>query len=70
MELSIELNLYKLPVRLGKVWVQSVAQAPIEESCQQSGALQWSEVRSEIMMLLRQLSYAIKNQLKAPQAAY
>ena len=34
--------------------------------CQQSGALQWSE----IMMLLRQLSYAIKNQLKAPKAPY
>ena len=32
----------------------------------QSGELQ----SSEIMMLLRQLSYAIKNQLQAPKATY
>ena len=31
-------------------------------------SLQRSESRSEIMMLIRQLSYAIKNQLKAPKA--
>ena len=30
----------------------------------------WSKIRSEILMLLRQLSYAMKNQLKAPKASY
>ena len=33
----------------------------------QSGALQSAEIRSEIIELLRQLSYAIKNQLVATQ---
>ena len=29
-----------------------------------------NDLRSDIMRLLRQLSYAIKNQLKAPKACY
>ena len=37
-----------------------------QSGARQSGPLQSSEIRSEIIMLLRQLSYAIKKQAKYP----
>ena len=46
------------------LWSLLSGEWPVDVTTFQSGALQWSE----IMMLLRQLSYAIKNQLKSPKA--
>ena len=44
--------------------------AEVWQCCSQCGPLDVEIISEELIVMLRQLSYAIKNQLKAPKAPY